>query len=183
MVAFALVGTSSALAVDPQRLGDCADYADRYQATAETRERFGQFAGACEGVYDIDGALYARAEMVVRSNRAGTMRLYLPASDTTIEVQPDMNRRVYVGGRKVRVRDIDRGQEVSLYLSLDRFFEDRITEVAFATEEGSAEEVYVEPAREVAALPTTASMLPAAGLLSGLLLGAGLFLRGYRRLS
>jgi hypothetical protein len=182
MVAFAFAGTAPAFAVDPQRLGDCADFADRYQATAETRERFSQFAGACEGVYDIDGALYARAEMVVRSNRAGTMRLYLPASDKTIEVKPDMNRRVFVGGRKVRARDLNRGDEISLYLSLDRFFEDRITEVAFATEEGSSEEVYVEPAQEVAALPTTASALPTVGLISGLLLAAGLFLRGYRRL-
>jgi len=179
--ASSLAVAGPALAVDPQRLGDCADFADRYQATAETRERFAQLRGSCEGIYDIDGAMYARAEMVVRSNRGGTVRLYLPATDQTVEVKPDMNRRVYVGGRKVRVRDLNRGDEIGLYLSMDRFFEERVTEVAFATEEGSAEEVYIEPVQEVTALPTTASPLPALGLFSGLLLAAGLFLRGYRR--
>jgi hypothetical protein len=179
--AVGLAAASPAVAVDPQRVGDCADFADRYQATAEASERFAQLRGSCEGVYDIGGALYARAEMVVRSNRAGTLRLYLPASDQTVEVKPDMSRRVYVGGRKVRVRDLNRGDEIGLYLSLDRFAEDRVTEVAFATEEGAAEEVYVEPVQEVTALPTTASPLPALGIFSGLLLAAGLFLRGYRR--
>lgn len=181
LLAAMLVVALPALAVDPKRVGSCADFQDRYQATAETRERFAQLRGSCEGVYDINGALYARANMIVRSNRAGTVRLYLPATDQTVELQPDMNRRVYIGSRKVRVRDLNKGDEINLYLSLDRFFEARITEVAFAAEDESPEEVHVEPVREVAALPTTASPLPALALFSGLLLAAGLFFRVYRR--
>jgi len=177
LTATLLLGAGSAYAVNPKRVGNCADYADRYQATQETRDRFYQLEGSCEGVYDIDGVLYARAEMVVRSNRAGTVRLYLPAADKTIELKPDMNRRVYVGGRKVRVRDLNKGAKVGLYLSLDKFFEPRLTEIAFAAEDEAPEQVYVEPVQEVAALPTTASPLPAVALLSVLLLAAGLFSR------
>lgn len=176
-----VLSASTALAVDPQRVGECADYADRYQATEEARQRFGQLKGACEGVYDIGGALYARAEMVVRSNRGGTLKLYLPASDKTIEVRPDMSNSVYVNGRKRRVRDLTSGDEVQLYLSLDKFFEERLTEVAFAADDNAEEEVYVEEATEVAALPTTATPLPALALVSGMLLAAGLGLGAYRR--
>jgi hypothetical protein len=182
-MALSLLGAGSAYAIDPKRVGDCSDYADRYQATAETRDRFYQLSGTCEGVYDIGGELYARAEMVVRSNRAGTVRLYLPATDKTIELKPDMNRRVYVGGRKVRVRDLNRGDKVGLYLSLDRFFEPKLTEVALAAADEAPEEVHVESVVEVAALPTTASPMPAIALLSGLLLVAGLFVRRLRRVA
>jgi len=181
VLAVSVLGATTALAVDPQRVGECADYAQRYQATAEARERFGQFKGSCEGVYEIDGALYARAEMVVRSNRGGTVRLYLPASDKTIEVRPDMNASAYIDGRKRRVRDLSQGDEVQLYLSLDKFFEERVNEVAFATDDTATEEVSIAPATEVMALPTTASPLPALALVSGAFLAAGLILRVNRR--
>ena len=71
-----------------------------------------------------------------------------------------------------------------LLASRDRgglLLEERVTEVAFATEDESAQAVYIDPVQEVSALPTTASPLPTLGFISGLLLAAGLFLRGYRR--
>ncbi|TGD73635.1 hypothetical protein E4634_11505 [Mangrovimicrobium sediminis] len=182
VVSASILGSASALAADPQRLGDCADYADRYQATAETRERFGMLKGSCEGVYDIDGALYARAEMVVRSVHGNRVRLYLPATDQTIEVRPDMNHSVYINGLKRRVRNLSGGDEIQLYLALDKFFEERVTEVAFAADDTSEDLAHVTPAAEVAALPTTASQLPAIALASGAMLAGGLLL-GMRRRS
>ncbi|MBU3068593.1 LPXTG cell wall anchor domain-containing protein [Aestuariicella sp. G3-2] len=176
IVATALAGAGSALAADPVRVGDCSDYAEDYQATAEAKERFGMLAGACEGVYDIDGALYARAEMVVRSNWKGTMKLYMPASDKTIEVTPDMNHSAIIDGRKRRVADLKKGDEIQIYISKDKFFEDRVDTVAFAGDDG----VHHTDADEVSALPTTASPLPLFGVISGLLLAGGGLL-GWRR--
>ena len=183
LIAASVLSTGYAHAVDPERVGECADYADRYQATAEAQERFGQLRGSCEGIYDIDGVLYARAQAVIRSNRGGTVRIYLPATDTTIEAKPDSTGRVWVGNRKMRVRDLNRGDEIGIYLHLDRFFTEKVTEIALATPDESTEEIVMAPVREVAALPTTASPLPAIALLSGLLLTAGLFIRRFRRVA
>lgn len=171
---------ASAYAVDPQRVGECADLQDTLEPTAEARERFANLAGACEGIYEINGARYARAEAVIRGKRGGTVTLYLPATDRTFEVQPDSSGRVWVGNRKMRVRDLSRGDEIGIYISLDKFFRDRVDEIALATEDTSADTHVMAAAIPVAALPTTASILPALGALSGLLLTGGLFLRRFR---
>jgi len=183
LIAASVLSAGYAHAVDPQRIGDCADFADEYQATAEAQERFSDLRGSCEGIYEINGARYARAQAVVRSNRGGTVRLYLPATDKTIEATPDSTGRVYVGNRKYRIRDLNRGDEIGIYLSMDRFFEERVTEIALATPDESAETHVVAPVQEVAALPTTASPIPAIALFSGLLLTAGLFIRKFRRVA
>ncbi len=181
ILATAIVGVMSAQAADPKRLGSCADYKDRYQATEETKRRFGMLAGACEGVYDIDGSLYVRAEMVVRSIRGNTVKLYLPATDETVEVSPDMNHSAILDGRKRRVRDLSRGDEIQLYISMDKFFEDRVDEIAFAADDDADAYVHLHSADEVDALPTTASALPLMGVISGLLFAAGGLLRLRRR--
>ncbi len=183
LIAASVLSAGYAHAVEPQRIGDCADFADQYQATAEAEERFSQLSGSCEGIYEINGARYARAQAVVRSNRGGTVRLYLPATDKTIETRPDSSGRVYVGNAKYRIRDLNRGDEIGIYLSLDRFFEDRVTQIALATPDASADPVVVAPVQEVAALPTTASPIPAIALFSGLVLTAGLFIRKFRRVA
>ncbi|GAB3095245.1 hypothetical protein G8770_00905 [Aestuariicella hydrocarbonica] len=181
IVVTALVGAGTALAADPVRVGDCSDYAEDYQATQEAKIRFGMLAGACEGVYDIDGALYARAEMIVRSNWEGTMKLYLPASDKTIEVTPDMEHSAIVDGRKRRVKDLRKGDEIQVYISKDKFFEQRVDSIAFAADDDAMEKIYPTDAEEVSALPTTASSLPLLGMISGLLFAAGGLLRLRRR--
>ncbi|WP_439136016.1 hypothetical protein [Pseudomaricurvus sp.] len=180
IVVTALAGAGSVYAAEPKRVGECSDYAQDYQATAEAKERFGMLAGSCEGVYDIDGNLYARAEMVVRSNWKGTMKLYMPATDKTIEVTPDMSHSAILDGRKRRLRDLEKGDEIQLYISKDKFFEDRVDTVAFADDD---DDIHHTDADEVAALPTTASPLPLLGLVSGLLFAAGGLLRLRRRQS
>ena len=170
-----------AYAVEPEYAMSCDEARAEYQAKPGAAERFADLKGTCEGVYRINGALYAKAEAVVRSASSSKVRLYLPATDRTIESTPDADMRVDVGGQKVRVRSLDRGDEISIYLSLDAFFEDKVVEIAFATEESNPEPIAIAPVVEVAALPTTASPLPALALLSGLLLAGGFFMRGRRR--
>jgi hypothetical protein len=146
----------SAYAVDPVRSETtCDQLGDKYEATAEAKERFSDLAGACEGVYDIDGKLYVRSQAVIRQVRGSKVRLYLPATDHTFEVKAQSDGRVWVGGRKMRVRDMSRGDEIGIYLSVDKFAEEKVDEIAFVAPEESAEEIVVVEVEEVAALPTT----------------------------
>jgi hypothetical protein len=146
----------SAYAVEPVRSEiTCAELGDKYEATAAAKERFADLAGSCEGVYDIDGKLFVRSQAVIRQKWGNKVRLYLPATDHTFEVQAQPDGRVWVGGRKMRVRDMNRGDEIGIYLSVDKFAEEKVDEIAFATEETHAEEIVVVEIEEVEALPTT----------------------------
>lgn len=174
-------GAASAYAVDPQRVAECADLRDTLEPTAEALERFSNLQGACEGIYEINGARYARAQAVVRSKRGGTVTLYTPATDKTFQVEPDMSGRVWIGNRKIRVRDLNRGDEIGIYISLDKFFDDKVDEIALAVPDDSAETHTIAAVAPVEALPTTASLLPALGLMSGLLFGIGMFVRRFRK--
>jgi hypothetical protein len=146
----------SAYAVDPVKSDiTCAELGDKYEATAEAKERFADLAGSCEGVYEVDGALYVRTQATVRNRRGNTVRLYVPATDHTFEVTAKEDGRVWIGGRKMRVRSLNRGDEIGIYLSVDKFAQERVTEVAFATEDDHAEAIIVAPVEEIEALPTT----------------------------
>ena len=147
---------ASAYAVEPVRSEiTCAELGDNYEVTAEAKERFADLAGACEGVYDVDGKLYVRSQAVIRQKWGNKVRLYLPATDHTFEVQAQPDGRVWVGGRKMRIRDMSRGDEIGIYLSVDKFAEEKVDEIAFATPEEHAEEIVVVVIEEVEALPTT----------------------------
>jgi len=171
-------GASSAFAVDPQ-LADitCEQLGEKYELTAEAEERFADLRGSCEGVYEVDGHLYTRTQAIIRSKRGGKFRLYLPATDHTFEITPDPSGRVWVGSRKMRVRDLSRGDELGIYISVDKFAQEKLDEIAFVTPDGYTAPLVTTNAEEVAALPTTASPLPLLALLSAFMIGAGLMLR------
>jgi len=146
----------SAYAVEPVRSETtCAELGDKYEATAEAKERFADLAGSCDGVYEINGKTYVRSAAVVRQIRGSKVRLYLPATDHTFEVSAQSDGRVLVGNRKMRVRDLNRGDEIGIYLSVDKFAEEKVDEIAFATEEEHVEEIMIAPVEEIEALPTT----------------------------
>jgi hypothetical protein len=149
-------GAMSAYAVDPVKSETtCAQLGEKYEATAEAQERFADLTGSCEGVYEVNGALYVRSQAVVRRVMNNTVRLYLPATNHTFEVTADADNRVLIGNRKVRPRDLNRGDEIGIYLSVDKFAEEIVDEIAFAMPEEHVEEIVVVEIVEVAALPTT----------------------------
>jgi hypothetical protein len=146
----------SAYAVEPVRSEiSCQNLGDNYEVTAEAKERFADLAGACEGVYEINGQLYVRSQAVIRQKRGGKVRLYLPATNHTFDVPIQPDGRVWVGDRKMRVRDLDGGDQIGIYLSVDKFAEEKVDEIAFATPEEHVEEIVVVEIIEVEALPTT----------------------------
>lgn len=147
---------ANAYAVDPIKSETtCDQLAEQYNPTPEALERFADLAGACEGVYEINGSKFVRSQAVVRRVIGNTVRLYLPATDHTFEVTADSDGRVWVGGRKIRPRDLNRGDEIGIYLSVDKFAEEKVDEIAFVTPDDHPEEIVIAPVEEVAALPTT----------------------------
>jgi hypothetical protein len=161
----------------------CADLRSRYELTPEAQTRFAALEGSCQGVVEIDGSLYALTKAVVRSASSSKVRLYLPATDKTIEVSPRPETRVLVDGRKVRPRDLNRGDEITIHLSVDRLAQERsVAAVSLVsdTAEGAPEVAVEEPVTEVAALPTTASNVPAIALGGLALLGLAFAIRRIR---
>ncbi len=146
----------SAYAVDPVRTETtCAQITEKYAITEAAKERFADLAGTCEGIYMINGQEFARTSAVVRQVRGNRVRLYLPATDHTFEVAADPDGRVWIGNRKVRPRDLNRGDEIGIYLSVQAFTEEKVTEIALGTADEAPEEVVNVEIEEVAALPTT----------------------------
>jgi hypothetical protein len=150
---------------------------DDFVATQEALDRFPDLEGACEAVVERDGELYGLFRAVVRRAGSRTVTLYLPVTDHTFRVEPQDGARVLIDGRKVRPRDLQRGQEIRVYLAARSFSTPDIEEVTFVTDS----EVLIEhPVVPASALPTTASILPALALASLTLLGVGLVLRRFR---
>jgi len=102
--------------------------------TEEARQRFPDFAGACEGVVERDGELYGLFRAEVRRVRGNNITLHLPATGHTFTVKPDPSTRVLVDGKKVRPRDLATRQEIRIYLSASEFAKPDVQEIAFATE-------------------------------------------------
>lgn len=167
-----LVGTSAGAQTTSSAL-TCADF----RPTREAMERFPNLKDACEGVVERNGQLYAQFRVVVRTGGSQRMTVYMPATDRTVTINPDPSARVLLDGRKVRPRDLRRGDEVSIYLSVAEFAEPAIDDVFMVSD---ADVLIEHDVVAVAALPTTASPLPALLLTALSLMGIGAGLRGYR---
>jgi LPXTG-motif cell wall-anchored protein len=148
-----------------------------FRPTPEAIERFPNLAGACEGIVERDGELFGLFRAVVRRTTHRSVTLRLPATGKTFVVHPDPSHRVVVDGRKIRIRDLARGQEIKIYLAVNEFAKPDIEQVAFVTEANFLVDLEVE---EVAELPTTASLWPAITMAGFLLLGASYLLRRRR---
>jgi hypothetical protein len=169
----ALIGLTTNTIAQEMTALSCSDF----RPTNEALERFPDLAGACEGIVDRDGELYAKFPAIVRRASGSGVTLYLPSTNHTFRATPDSSHRVLVDGRKTRARDLVRGQEIRIYLAVNEFAKPDIQEVAFVTEEDIIVGIKVE---RVAALPTTASAVPMAAAVGVFLLGFGLMMRRRR---
>ena len=151
----------SAYAVDPVKTDmTCEQMSEQYAVTDAAKERFADLVGTCEGIYEINGSLYARAEAVIRNIRGRVVRLYLPATDHTFQVTAEADGRVWVGDQKMRIREMGRGDRIGIYLSIDKFAEEEVDEIVMAsadevTPDAVEVEVVTVEIEEVEALPTT----------------------------
>ena len=188
MILATTLAATAAYAAEPKLTETtCAQLAQKYQLTDEAKARFAQLQGSCQGVYDVDGAQYVLVNAVYRGRKDGQTVLYLPATDRTIQFTPREEARVIVDGRKVKPSSLSRGDEIQIYLSVDKFATERpVEEITLATEDPAtpvvSEPVAAEPTQVAAALPTTGSPLPLVAVLSaGLLALGGLIRRSAQR--
>ncbi len=151
----------------------CADF----RPTQEALDRFPDLKGACQEVVERDGELYAKFPATVRRASYSSVTLYLAATDHTFTITPDSDARVLIGGRKYRPRDLQRGQDVNIYLSTSAFATPNVEEVALVTEDDM---MITHEAAPAAALPTTASPWPTVGAASALVFVFGWVIRRRR---
>ena len=105
-----------------------------FRPTPEAIERFPNLAGACEGIVERDGELYGKFTATVRRVRGNNVTLHLPATDQTVSVRADPLLRVLIGDRKVRPRDLGRGDEIHIYLAVTEFSKPDIEDIVLVTE-------------------------------------------------
>ena len=148
---------------------------DNIEFTSRVLNQLPNAKDYCLEVALRDNKLYAHfaTEFVRRSGSDVVLRFKTPDGSLSdpIEITPPEGQRVNIEGRDVRLRDLNRGDEIDIWLPHDRF------EVAFhETQEDftaaptvttyAATTVEEEPAP--AALPSTASVMPLLGLLGAL---------------
>lgn len=119
-----------------------------FRPTNEAIERYPNLVGACEGIVERDGELYGLFRAVVRRVIGNNVRLHLPATNKTYTAQPDASMRVLVDGKKIRPRDLTRGQEIRIYLAVSAFSKPDIQEVAFISEQDVVVDVTIMEAEE-----------------------------------
>jgi len=156
--------------------------------TGPVARQFPDARDACLGVESREGRPYAHFNARIRNVRSNIVEAEFKLPDGTytrpISFTPDPDARVRIAGRSYRYRDLTRGQELDVWLPPDRW---EIVVPADAESFAAAPTVAVfaisEPSPALAAntLPRTASMLPLAGALGGLLTVLGFAVASIRR--
>lgn len=151
--------------------------------SAEALEKYPRIAEACEDVVVRNGKEYIKIRGEVRSARRNSIRIYLPALRETRVLRPAAGQTVEIAGAAIAPQDLQQGQELRFYLAVEDITDPEPQGLAYmseTTEEFTVFEASTETA--AAALPTTASLWPAAGLAGSVLALLGIWLGGIRRL-
>ena len=174
-----LGGSQSALAQG----GACGDI----QFAASILSQFPEAPAACLGVETRNGQQFARFRGEIRDviGRQVSARFELPAGgySKTYQFTPNSNARVTIAGQTLRYTELQRGQELNIYLPADRW-EFNVPETETLAAAPTVERVtpaVVTTGAVAANLPRTASPLPLLGMLGGLLTAVGLGLTVIRR--
>ena len=160
----------------------CADI----EFNAEITSRYPDAQKGCLDVIESNGERFAKmsVELVRTGNNSATFK-FKHADGTfgpTHRAELDSGWRANIGGREYRIRDLQRGQELNLYLPADRWEAhlDAPTAV-FVTYYGYS--LYEDDGGAGAVLPSTASPLFTFGALGGAALFSAFLMRTFRRRS
>lgn len=120
-LALALAAVSATAADRPRGAVQCADL----KWSAEVLAANPDIASACQGVFEKDGVLYAKATIEVVRVLGNTLRFRTLLSDGSMgkrrSVDLDSYWRVSIDGREYRLSDLSAGQRLNIYLPEDRF--------------------------------------------------------------
>ncbi len=143
-------------------------------------EMYPTIASACRSVEERNGKTYVKFQGTLKRNERGE-RIVVDFKDGgEITLTPPPETSLYVDGRRTRVADLRRGDQLNFYIAEDRLAAQfpeaetqtaRLIVVPIAVNETSVRE---EPQQMSAALPATASWWPmfAVGGLLALMLGS-----------
>ena len=133
---------------------------------------------ACRSVWEKDGKLYAKNKIEVVRTRGNTLTYRALHTDGTKgesrSVTLDPAFRAHISGRDYRVSDLNRGQELTVYLPEDRFA------LAIVDKDGLDDSDMVDIGAATV-MPTTASPLFLIGLGGGAFIALGGILGAVRR--
>jgi hypothetical protein len=122
--------------------------------------RFPNIGAVCQGIVERDGKLYARFDGVVqrRSGSALYIRFLggekVPGGDHAVLIDPPEDMVIQTSKGKFRVRDAQRGQDLTIFIPSDRFVVNVGEEIAAAEQTPIKEVVSMtEPAPEEAPAP------------------------------
>lgn len=160
-----------ALAQDELACGDI-------EWSAMVTDQYPSIADACDAVVEKNGSLYARIQVELQRVRGRTLTFKILNNDGTsggsYTQQVGMSWRAKIGGNSYRPSELNRGQELNVYMPHDRWVV--IHEDDDGPDDADAMELVAAPQ-----LPATASPLPLIGLMGGLLLALGSGLGAIRR--
>jgi hypothetical protein len=165
--------------------------ANVYAVTCDDIEFSGDIASTypnvdefCREIVERDGESYAKLQARVTHPGYSTLGVQFQRPDgswgDSINITPPSDFRVQMGGRSYRVRDLERRQEMNVYLKEGREWNMAmapVDEPPPALEEVVVLYVVEERPEEDTALPKTASLVPLVGLIGAGLLALGLFMR------
>ncbi len=138
--------------------------------SASVLSKYPDIGQSCAAVYEKDGKLYAQVPIEVVRTRGNTITFHTVHTDgsrgPSNSVTMDPSFRANIAGRSYRVSDLNRGQNLNVYVPEDRF--------ALIVEDEDGPDLEDAVAIETATvMPTTASPLFLIGLAGGALVALG----------
>lgn len=179
-MSFALAGNSALAQSDLT----CADIDFSYEITS----RYPDAMNGCLDVVEVNGERFAKmtVELVRTGRNSAVFRFKHPDGSfgPTQRAELDADWRAEIGGREYRISQLQRGQELNVYLPSDRW-EAHIEPVTavFVTYYGYPLADDMGDSGAGASLPATASSLPAIALFGGATLFTAFLMGVYRRRS
>lgn len=180
----AIVTSGAIILAAPSAIAQTTMPCGEIEFTGRVLSQFPNASRFCRDVVEKDGELYAHftAEFLRSSGSRAELRFKNASGgyhDDTIWLDVPEGQRVKINGRNLYVRQLNRGDELDIYLPPDRWeFAHADTNEEFVAAPITTYEVVEEPDDMGGSsyLPSTASPLPLIGLLGGLFtsLGAGL---------
>ena len=169
----AYAGAHESVGAETQSAVTCADL----EFSQDILDVLPQANSACKSVVEIDGELFAEFKAEIVRNRGATTRARFQRADGSwtdvYEFTPDKSRMVRIQGRNYRLRDMDRGQQLNIFLPQDRFEVHVADDDDVTTVPVTIVTVAVVAAPPEEELPSTAGPLPLIGLLGGLFVAMG----------
>jgi hypothetical protein len=109
----------SSMSVLAQDVGNAPMSCDNVKLKPEAVQHFAALKDSCEAVVERDGAMFAKTTAIIRSTGVRKVTLYLPATDHTFTVKPGSATWALIEGRKYRLTELARGQEIHIYVPID----------------------------------------------------------------